>query len=111
MITTAGEMATRYVIHTVGPIWHGGDRNEEQLLRNAYLNSLRIALENNLDSVSFPSISTGAYRYPIEDAARIALKAVRDFLGEHNLQEVRFVLFSEGDLQVYQKAFVKINEG
>jgi O-acetyl-ADP-ribose deacetylase (regulator of RNase III) len=108
VITTAGEMKTRYVIHTVGPVWSGGGRNEEQLLANAYRNSLQVAVENNVKTVSFPSISTGAYRFPIEQAARIALRTVDAFLREQPLEEVRFVLFSGADLQVYQEAYEEI---
>jgi len=104
VITTAGRMKARYVIHTVGPVWSGGDRNEEQLLRNAYWNSLQVAIENHIKTVSFPSISTGAYRFPIDRAAQIALETVRAFLREHPLDEIRFVLFSESDLAVYQAA-------
>jgi O-acetyl-ADP-ribose deacetylase (regulator of RNase III) len=104
VITTGGNMATEYVIHTVGPVWHGGNRNEEQLLRNAYHNSLNVAKENGIKSVSFPSISTGVYRFPIDKAAKIALTTVKEFIQEHNFEEVRFVLFSEKDLKVYEEA-------
>ena len=104
VITTGGNMATKYVIHTVGPVWSGGNRNEDQLLRNAYYNSLNLAKENGIKSISFPSISTGVYRFPIDKAARIALTIVKEFILEHNFAEVRFVLFSEMDLQVYEKA-------
>jgi O-acetyl-ADP-ribose deacetylase (regulator of RNase III) len=97
-------MATEYVIHTVGPVWSGGNRNEGQLLRNAYYNSLNLAKKNGIKSISFPSISTGVYRFPIDKAARIALATVRDFIQEYNFVEVRFVLFSEKDLQIYEKA-------
>ncbi len=104
VITTGGNMATRYVIHTPGPVWHGGNRNEEQLLRNSYYNCLNLAKENGIKSISFPSISTGVYRFPIEKAARIALTTVKEFIQEHKLEEVRFVLFSEKDLKVYEEA-------
>ncbi len=104
-ITGGGNLKATYVIHTVGPVWHGGSANEEQLLRNAYQNSLREADENGVKSIAFPSISTGAYSYPIDQAAHVALKAVRDSLDEHShVQEVRFVLYSQSDLQIYQKA-------
>ncbi|OHB49983.1 MAG: O-acetyl-ADP-ribose deacetylase [Planctomycetes bacterium GWF2_40_8] len=104
VITTGGNMATGYVIHTVGPVWSGGNRGEEQLLRNAYYNSLNLAKENGIKSVSFPSISTGVYRFPIDKAAKIAITTVKEFIQEYNFAEVRFVLFSERDLQVYEKA-------
>ena len=104
VITTGGNMATEYVIHTVGPVWSGGNRNEYQLLRNAYYNILNLAKKNGIKSISFPSISTGVYRFPIDNAAKIALTTVKEFIQEYNFVEVRFVLFSEKDLQVYEKA-------
>lgn len=108
VITTGGNMATEYVIHTVGPVWSGGNRNEGQLLRNAYYNSLNLAKENGIKSISFPSISTGVYRFPIDKAARIALTTVKEFIQKYNFVEVRFVLFSEKDLQVYEKTLNEI---
>ena len=108
VITTGGNMATGHVIHTAGPVWHGGNRNEEQLLRNAYYNSLNLAKENRIKSISFPSISTGVYRFPIDKAARIALTTVKEFVQEHKLEEVRFVLFSERDLKVYEEALKEV---
>jgi O-acetyl-ADP-ribose deacetylase (regulator of RNase III) len=104
-ITSAGNLKAIYVIHTVGPVWHGGNHGEPELLGQAYQNSLRIAASNGLKTVAFPSISTGAYGYPIGDASRIALKAVKDFLEkEDKLGEVIFVLFSENALRVYMDA-------
>jgi O-acetyl-ADP-ribose deacetylase (regulator of RNase III) len=101
-ITSAGNLKAKRVIHTVGPVWRGGNRGEPELLAQVYQNSLRIAVSNGLKTVSFPSISTGAYGYPIRDASRIALKAVKNFLEKENkLDEVVFVLFSEHDLKVY----------
>ena len=105
VITSAGNMKARYIIHTVGPIWHSGNRNEQQLLADAYHNSLKLATENNLKSISFPSISTGAYRFPIDQAAVVALKTVNAFLQNQPLDEVRFVLFSAADLAEAQKAY------
>jgi O-acetyl-ADP-ribose deacetylase (regulator of RNase III) len=106
VITTGGKLKARFVIHTVGPIWRGGDNREDELLANAYRSSLELANEKGLKTVAFPSISTGAYRFPIEKAARIALETVRGFLAEEDmtLEEVRFVLFSEADLEVYRRA-------
>jgi len=102
VITSAGNLKAKHVIHTVGPVWRGGNRGEPELLAQAYQNSLRIAVSNGLKTVAFPSISTGAFSYPIEDASRIALKAVKDFLEkEDRLSEVVFVLFFEHDLRVY----------
>ncbi len=109
VITSGGNMATRYVIHTVGPVWSGGKRNEEQFLRNAYYNSLNLAKEYGIKSISFPSISTGVYRFPIDKAAKIALTTVKEFVQEHKLEEVRFVLFSERDLKVYEEALEGLN--
>jgi O-acetyl-ADP-ribose deacetylase (regulator of RNase III) len=80
VITSAGNLKARYVIHTVGPVWYGGNRGEPELLAHAYQNSLRMAVSKGLKTIAFPSISTGAYSYPIEDASRIALKAVKGFL-------------------------------
>jgi O-acetyl-ADP-ribose deacetylase (regulator of RNase III) len=105
VITSAGNLNAKSVIHTVGPVWHGGNRGEPELLAQAYQNSLRIAVSNGLKTVAFPAISTGAYGYPVRDASRIALKAVKDFLEkEDKLDEVVFVLFSEHDLKVYVDA-------
>ncbi len=108
VITSGGNMKAKYVIHTVGPVWSGGNRNEEQLLRNAYYNSLNLAGEKGIKSVSFPSISTGVYRFPIDKASRIALNTVKEFLQKHNFAEVRFMLFSERDLKVYEDALKEI---
>jgi O-acetyl-ADP-ribose deacetylase (regulator of RNase III) len=105
VITGGGNLKARYVIHTVGPIWSGGGRGEDEVLRSAYHSSLSLARERGISSLSFPSISTGAYGFPIERAARIALAAVRDFCREHQFAEVRFVLFSEKDLRVYEEAW------
>jgi O-acetyl-ADP-ribose deacetylase (regulator of RNase III) len=102
VITGAGNLKVKHIIHTVGPIWRGGNRGEPELLKQAYQNSLRIAVTNGLKSVAFPSISTGAYGYPVEGAAQVALKAVKEFLEkEDRLDEVVFVLFSESALEVY----------
>ena len=107
VITSGGNLKAGYVIHTVGPVWSGGGRNEEELLRNAYYNSLKIAKEQDIASVSFPSISTGAYRFPIDHAARIAVTTVRVFIQQHSFTEIRFVLFSAGDLKVYEDALTQ----
>ena len=105
VITGGGNLRARYVIHTVGPVWHGGGRGEPDLLADAYRNSLRLAVEKGLKTVAFPSISTGAYGYPIEQAAGVALEAVVDFLkGNGALNEVAFVLFDGRALSVYTTA-------
>jgi O-acetyl-ADP-ribose deacetylase (regulator of RNase III) len=104
-ITSGGNLKAKHVIHTVGPIWRGGFQEESKLLKQAYRSSLKLAVTNGLKTVAFPSISTGAYGYPIEEASRIALAAVKDFLKkEDNLEKVSFILFSERDLEVYKKA-------
>jgi O-acetyl-ADP-ribose deacetylase (regulator of RNase III) len=106
VITTGGRLKAKYVIHTVGPVWHGGNRNEAELLKSAYQECLRLATERRLSSISFPSISTGAYGYPVKEAARVAVDAVVSFLKERetSLQEVVFVLFDSKTYQVYASA-------
>jgi len=110
VITTGGKLAANYVIHTVGPIWHGGSRNEAELLASAYQESLGLAAENNLTSISFPSISTGAYGYPLAEAARVAIKAVASFLRERAtpINEVAFVLFDSGTYEAYGSALEEV---
>ncbi len=109
VITTAGNMKTRHVIHTVGPIWHGGRSGEAELLASAYWESLQIAAENNLSSIAFPSISTGAYGYPVVEASRIALKTVADFLAKPtSINEVVFVLFDSRTFDAYASALLEI---
>jgi len=109
VITTGGKLKAKYVIHTVGPVWSGGNQNENLLLAHAYRNSLTLAKDKGIRSISFPSISTGAYRFPIHDAARIALSTVRDFLRRHGFEEIRFVLFSDGDLKAYEEVWQKVS--
>jgi O-acetyl-ADP-ribose deacetylase (regulator of RNase III) len=106
VITTGGHLKARHVIHTVGPVWHGGGQGEAQLLASAYRESLRLAVENNLASISFPSISTGVYGYPVEQAARMALEAVRSFLRDYatSIKEVVFVLFDSRTHDAYSSA-------
>lgn len=105
VITTGGNLNARYVIHTVGPIYRDGRSEEAELLASAYRNSLKIANEKGIKSISFPSISTGAYGYPINEAARIALQTVIDFIKTHKTPAlVRFVIFSDRDMKVYEEA-------
>jgi O-acetyl-ADP-ribose deacetylase len=104
-ITGGGALRARYVIHTVGPIYRDGHSGEPELLARAYRRCLEVAAENNVESLAFPSISTGAYGYPIAEAAGIALRTVRAELPRHpGIALVRFVLFSAGDLEVYQRS-------
>lgn len=109
VLTTGGNLLARYVIHTVGPVWHGGNHGEPGLLRNAYYNSLTLARENGFKSISFPSISTGAYCFPIDKAALIAVNTVREFATTYYIpEEIRFVLFSDKDQQIYIDAWTKL---
>lgn len=102
-LTGAYRLPARFVIHTVGPVWRGGEKGESELLRRCYESSLSLAEERKLRSIAFPSISTGAYGYPIEEAARIAVGAIRSWLREpRSLELIRFVCFSPRDLSVYQ---------
>ena len=103
-ITKGYRLPAKYVIHTVGPVWSGGRRREPELLRGCYVNALRLAAQHGVRSIAFPSISTGAYGYPMEQAARTAVETVRGELAQTTTVElVRFVCFSAEDLQVYQE--------
>jgi O-acetyl-ADP-ribose deacetylase (regulator of RNase III) len=109
VITTGGNLKAKYVIHTVGPIWRGGNKGEPELLAEAYRNSLRLAVSKGIKTIAFPSISTGAYGYPIEKACRVALKTVKEFLEkEDQLEKVVLVLFSKRDFEVYKEAAKEI---
>jgi O-acetyl-ADP-ribose deacetylase (regulator of RNase III) len=102
VITTGGDLKARHVIHTVGPIWHGGNRGEADLLASAYRESLKLAVTGSLKTISFPSISTGAYGYPVDSAAEVALQTVIKFLEKQvSLQEVVLVLFDNRTCEVY----------
>jgi len=102
VITTGGRLKAKYVIHTVGPVWHGGSSGEAETLASAYRESLKLAVERGLKSISFPAISTGAYGYPMEAAARIALETAIDFAQKNtSLKEIAFVLFDSSSFQVY----------
>ncbi len=109
VITTGGNLKARHVIHTVGPVWHGGSRGEPETLASAYRESLSLAASSGLKTVSFPSISTGAYGYPIDSAAEVALKTVIGFLKkEPSLQEVVFVLFDHRTCEVYAETLKRL---
>jgi O-acetyl-ADP-ribose deacetylase (regulator of RNase III) len=104
VMTSGGNLKAKHVIHTVGPIWLGGFHVEAELLKQAYRNTLKLAVAKGLRTIAFPSISTGAYGYPVEEASRVALGTVKTFLeGEDKLERVIFVLFSERDFVVYLK--------
>ena len=111
-LTGAYDLPCKYVIHTVGPVWGGGNRREAELLANCYKNSLRVALENGIRSVAFPSISTGAYRFPLEKAAQIAVSTVRVFAEEHpdKLDLVEWILFDKRTFDAYEMALKDIGE-
>lgn len=103
-ITTGGNLKAKYVIHTVGPVYRGGNNREAELLAHCYQRSLEVASENRIRTIAFPSISTGAYGYPIKEASRIALSTVIDYLKDHSdIAVVRFVCFSSSDYEVYQQ--------
>lgn len=91
-ITKGYKLPAKYVIHTVGPVWKGGDKNEDQLLASCYRNSLKLAVENGIKTIAFPSISTGAYRFPVERAARIAMQEISEFLREDSSIEKVFMV-------------------
>ena len=103
-ITAAYNLPCKYVIHTVGPVWHGGTHHEEENLRNCYLSSLKLAEEHACESVAFPCISTGVYRFPKEQAAKIAINAVKQTEASLKaVKEVIFVCFSAADKELYDK--------
>lgn len=103
-ITKGYNLPAKYVIHTVGPVWHDGNKNEDELLSNCYKNSLMLAVDHKLKSIAFPSISTGAYGFPFERAAKIAVKAVQNFLEENKMiGKVVFVCFGKDALEIYKK--------
>jgi O-acetyl-ADP-ribose deacetylase (regulator of RNase III) len=103
-MTCGYRLPARFVIHTVGPVWRGGKQNEPLSLGNCYINSLKLAVEKEIKTIAFPAISCGAYGYPIEEAARIALNTTRDFLAGHSeIQKVLFVLWDEEVGETYQR--------
>ena len=112
VITSAGNLNVKYIIHTVGPIWHGGRYNEAEILASAYRESLKLAIAYKIGSISFPSISTGAYRYPIDEAAMLAIKTVFDFTRENNtpLTEIYFVLYDAATYRAYSKALTEYSK-
>lgn len=104
VITSGGRLPAQYVIHTVGPVWNGGHKGEPEQLATCYRNSLRLALENKLDSVAFPGISTGIYGYPKQDAAAIAVRGIRQWLAAHEWpREVVLVAFDQENKRLYEQ--------
>lgn len=103
-ITPGFLLPAKYVIHTVGPVWHGGDKGEAELLASCYVNSLNIASERKIKTIAFPNISTGVYRFPKQQAAEIALKTVTRFLEDHAFpNKVFFVIFDHENLEIYKQ--------
>ncbi|MDH7603940.1 MAG: O-acetyl-ADP-ribose deacetylase [Melioribacter sp.] len=101
-ITKGYNLPAKFVIHTVGPIWKGGNYNEDELLSNCYKNSLKLALENGIKTIAFPSISTGAYRFPVEQASKIAFNTVMEFLQQHDkIEKVIFCCFDDNTYALY----------
>jgi len=109
VITTAGNLPARNVIHTVGPVWNGGDKGEPQELKDCYLNSLQLAVDNKCTTIAFPNISTGVYRFPKDAAARIAVQTVADFLDiDETIGKVIFVCFDEESYELIGKELLSL---
>lgn len=104
VITSAGNLKARYVIHTVGPVYGMNQGRDAELLSDSYRNSLLLAVENNLQTIAFPSVSTGAYHFPKHEAAQVSSRTIQNFLaGNDNLKEIRLVFFSDGDAKMFLK--------
>lgn len=102
VITTGGLLKAKFVIHTVGPVWNGGTNDEDRLLSNCYINSLKLAEENNIKTIAFPNISTGVYGFPKERASKIAVKTVKEYLAKSkSVEKVTFVCFDDENYQLY----------
>ena len=110
-ITKGYLLPAQFVIHTVGPVWNNGTENEEALLASCYQSALQLANENNIKTIAFPNISTGAYRFPFQEAAEIAWRTITEFLETHSLPEkVYLVCYAENTLHQYKRAIQKFNE-
>jgi O-acetyl-ADP-ribose deacetylase (regulator of RNase III) len=106
-ITKGYNLKASYVIHTVGPVWHGGNNNEDNLLASCYSRSLETAVENKIKSIAFPAISTGVYSFPLERATKIAFNSVMSFLEkDSSIEKVIFVCFSQNDFEVYRRVII-----
>lgn len=104
VITTGGKLPVKKVVHTVGPVWHGGKNNEAQLLRSCYINALQLAVNNGLHTIAFPNISTGVYGYPKQEAATIAVQTVKQFLqNNQSIDHVIFVCFDDENFKIYRQ--------
>ena len=103
-ITKGYNLTAKYVIHTVGPVWYGGNKNEEKLLSDCYFNSLKLAAVYNIKTIAFPSISTGVYNFPFDKAAAIALNTTMDFLSEeeNNISKIYLVVYSQTDFEIFK---------
>ena len=109
-ITKSYNLMAKFIIHTVGPVWHGGMNNESQLLTNCYKNSLQLALDNNLSGIAFPNISTGVYRFPKDLASSIAIRTVNNFLNQtKKIKKVLFVCFDEENYDIYKVNLIKLS--
>ncbi len=110
-ITKGYKLPSRWVIHTVGPVWHGGDNNEDNLLVSCYRNSLELAVQNGIKTIAFPSISTGAYRFPVDRAAEIAVREIKSFLeAKTSFEEVFMVCFDENTFEAYTNELKKTDK-
>ena len=104
VLTTAGNMPAKFIIHTVGPVWYGGHQNETSLLENAYANSLKVAAERGIETIAFPNISTGIYGFPKDKAAAIAIRTVTGFMSDHpQIKQVYFVCFDQDSYAIYER--------
>ncbi|AMO48960.1 O-acetyl-ADP-ribose deacetylase (regulator of RNase III), contains Macro domain [Kosakonia oryzendophytica] len=111
VITTAGNLRAKAVIHTVGPVWRGGDEHEARLLEDAYRNSLQLAEANGYTTIAFPAISTGVYGYPKAAAAEIAVNTITDYLTRHHhLQQIYFVCYDDETTHLYQRLLTQLGD-
>lgn len=109
VITSAGKLPAKFVIHTVGPVWNGGNKNEEDKLKNCYKNSLQLAVNNDCKTIAFPSISTGIYHFPKDKAAVIAIETIADFLSENDsIEKVILVCFDEENFSILENEWSKL---
>lgn len=108
-ITKGYNLQAKFVIHTVGPVWKGGNQGEARILTNCYLNCLKLAEEKGIKTVAFPAISTGVYRYPKEEAAKIAIITIKNYLVKSDLKKVIFVLFNNEDFRIYRYILNKLD--